>query len=436
MIVEQKERDSGGDAKLDEAFVELRPKSKPWRVDRLFRNTSIATRARSSEGKVIDVEPTALDDDGTAEPKTMTGGRMPFALISFIGLVILPFIASAIYFAFIASDQYVAETRFAVRSLAQSSKEDTEDAGILSMTSMPQDGYIVTSFIHSTEILNRLAGQIDYRSMFTGGQIDFLSRFNPKESNEAFLKYWDNQVTTYVDGPSGIITLQTRTFSPQNSQDLASIIVTESEKLINELSLRAQNDMTTRFTKEVERATESYRAALAALNNFQNTAGLLTPEARATETGTLLTGLLQNKLQLESRLFVLRESRAESSPAYQQLLLASKNLENQIGKLQQELAGNSGTDKNIASSIQTFSRLETDRRLAESLYEISRKNLDAAQTEATRKGLYLVVFVPPTVPQESLYPHRFSTPILLLIALGVAWLALALLWASIEDHKL
>jgi len=436
MIVEHKERGSGSDAELDEAYVGLRAKSKLWRVDRLFRNTSIAIRSRPSEAKVIDVEPTAPDEPGTAQLKTMTGGRMPFALISFIGLVILPFIASAIYFAFIASDQYVAETRFAVRSLAKSGKEDTEDAGIMSMTSMPQDGYIVTSFIHSTEILNRLAGQIDYRSMFTDGHIDFLSRFNPMESNEAFLEYWNNQVTTYVDGPSGIITLQTRTFSPQHSRDLASILVTESEKLINELSLRAQDDMTARFKKEMERATQKYREALAALNDFQNTTGLLTPEARATETGTLLTGLLQNKLQLESRLFVLRESKAESSPAYQQLLLVSNNLEKQIVKLQQELAGKTGTDTNIASSIQTFSRLETDRRLAESLYEISRKNLDAAQTEAMRQALYLVVFVPPTVPQESLYPHRFTTPILLLIALSVAWLALALLWASIEDHKL
>lgn len=402
-----------------------------------LRTTGIL-RTREPESKIIDAhpEPPAPQMRGTRDPRVQTSGKMPFSVMSFIGFVIVPFLASTIYYAFIASDQYIAEARFAVRSLAEDQNRDNADSSILSMSTMSQDGYIVTSFIHSTEILKRLGKSINYRDMFSIEGADFLSRIDKNESIEEFLKYWEKQVSTYVDGPSGIITLKTRTFSPEHSRQLASVIIRESESLINELSIRAQRDMTARFTEEVRRSTENYRQALAALNDFQNTTGFLTPEARATETGSLLVSLLARKLDLDTRLFVLKESSAELSPAHQQLMLASKNLEEQIVRLREELAGGARDDENIAGAIKTFAHLETNRRVAESLYEASRKNLEMAQAEAARKALYVVVFVPPTVPQESLYPHRWSSPLLILLALSVAWVTLALIWASVEDHRL
>ncbi|MFC3162980.1 capsule biosynthesis protein [Ciceribacter thiooxidans] len=388
--------------------------------------------SKSSRSVVsIDVDPIQGEH---AEAKT--NSRMPFAFISFIAVVILPVVASIFYFAFIASDQYIAEARFAVRSLAEDRNKDSLDSGVLSMNAMSQDGFIVTSFIHSSEILERLEKKINYRQMFTRSDADILSRFNETESKERFLKYWANQILTYVDGPSGIITLKTRTFSPGDSKALASAIIGESETLINELSARAQHDLIARFEAELQRTAENYRSALETMKAFQNEAGLLTPEARATEAGTLLSALLAQKLELETRLFVLRESKVESSPVRQQLLLASQSISEQIDKLKGELAGNSGSAASVASVIQSFSRIETDRRVAESLYEAARKNLEEAQAEAMRKSLYLVVFVPPTVPEESLYPHRLSTPLLILLALTVLWSTGALLWASIEDHKL
>lgn len=421
---------------LREPLTDTLVRAKSSLVSKL-RNTG-TLRVRESGSKLIEVEPElpAPAGGGQPSPRTQTSGKLPFSVVSFIGFVIVPFLASIVYFAFIASDQYIAEARFAVRSLAEDQAKDGVDTNILSMSTMSQDGYVVTSFIHSTEILKRLGKSIDYRQMFSLDSADFLSRIDKSESTEEFLKYWEKQVSTYVDGPSGIITLKTRTFSPEDSRQLASMIIRESESLINELSVRAQRDMTARFADEVQRSTENYRQALAALNEFQNTTGFLTPEARATETGSLLVGLLARKLDLDTRLFVLKESKAESSPARQQLVLASKNLEDQIVKLRKELAGGTRNDENIAGAIKTFAHLETDRRVAESLYEASQKNLEMAQAEATRKALYVVVFVPPTVPEESLYPHRWSSPLLILLALSVAWVTLALIWASVEDHRL
>ncbi|NRQ18224.1 capsule biosynthesis protein [Ensifer sesbaniae] len=386
---------------------------------------------------VVDVEvqvEDAFSHDG--EPNAKGGGRPPYAFISYLAFVIVPFLATSLYYAFIASDQYIAEARFAVRSIADEAVKDDVDSSVMSTRPVSQDAYIVTSFIHSTEILERLSKKIDYRSVFSGSTTDFLSRFSREGTKEQLLKYWDNQVNTSIDGPSGIVTLRTRAFTPADATRLAELIISESETLINELSERAQKDVEARFGKEVERTSELYRAALLALNKFQNSSRLLSPESQATETGKLLAGLLQRKLEVDSRLFVLKQTNVEDSPAYQQLKLNKQSVEAQIEKLHAEMTGADNANANLAKSFVRFSQLETDRRVAESLYEIARQNLDTAQAQAVRQALYIVVFVQPSVPQDSLYPHRISTPLLVLLALTIGWTTIALIWASVEDHRL
>jgi len=395
---------------------------------------------RHLRGSVLGIaEPGPVIEPAVAEgvePSTRLSGKPPFAAISFVAFVVLPFIASALYFALVASDQYTAEARFAVRTISREGAGDGMDSDMLSMNNVSQDAHIVTSFIHSTEILRRISQKLDPRAVFARGDTDFLSRFHEDESTEEFLDYWNAQVSTYIDGPSGIVTLKVRTFRPEDSTQLAKVIIEESERLINELSDRTRQDVIRRFSTEVDRTAALYKDSLEKMNEYQNSTGFLNPESQATQTGKLLTGLLEKKLEIDSRLFVLRQSLAEGSPAYQQLTVAKQSLEEQLQTLQQQLAGTNKVNDNISHSLLRFSQLETDRRVAESLYQIARKNLESAQAEALRKTLYVVVFVEPNLPQEAIYPRRLASPLLILLALTVGWVTIALAWASVEDHRL
>ncbi|WP_269245507.1 capsule biosynthesis protein [Rhizobium sp. AG207R] len=400
----------------------------------LFRRRLPAQRARTD---LEDVEYIPVHDNN--EPETQSGGKPPLRLIGFVLLVILPFLASSVYYAFIASDQYVAEARFAVRAV--SGAGDTSDAGdpggatsALNMRSASQDAYVVTSFIHSTEILNRIGKKLDYRAMFTRPDADFLSRFSSARSDEEFLKYWNDHVSAYIDVTSGIITLKVRAFTPDDSVKLADAIIEESEKLINELSERARNDIIQSMKADVQKSGKAYGDTLIALNQFQNASGLLSPQAQAQNSGTILTGLLAQKLEFETRLFVMRQSNAQNSPTYQQLNLAKDSLDAQIEKMRSELTG--PENASLAKALLDYSRLETDRMIAEKLYESAQKNYDAVLAEALRKTLYLAVFVKPVLPDESIFPRRVSTPLIILLALIVTWATLSLIWASVEDHRI
>lgn len=406
----------------------------------ILRRRPANIRSRD-ELETIEYSADPLDMPGQ-EPEA--GGKPPYRLISFFLMVILPFVASVIYFAFIATDEYTAEARFAVRSMADSGgssdggseggSSGSGGGGLLSMAAATQDAYVVTSFINSSEVLSRIGKTIDYRAMFARSDADFLSRFDKGGSNEEFLKYWSNQVTSYIDGPSGIITLKVRTFSPQDSVTLATAILSESEGLINELSQRAKNDIIRGAQANVEKTAAAYNETLAALNQFQNQSGLLSPEMQAAQTGQLLTQLMAQKLDLESRQFVMKQSSAEESPAYQQMTLASQSLDQQIEKLREKLTGSQ--DQAISQFIVKYSVLDTNRMVAEKFYEAARNNYNTAVVEALRKALYVSVFVQPTLPEEALYPRRISSPLIILLGLIVLWSTLSLAWASVEDHRL
>ncbi|MDH0872969.1 capsule biosynthesis protein [Agrobacterium pusense] len=374
------------------------------------------------------------DIQTTNEAHVQSGGKTPWRFISFFVLVILPFISALVYFGFIASDQYTSEARFAVRALADDGSNDRVDAAIMNMQSSSQDAYVVTSFIHSAEILRRLDGKINYRAIFERDDADFWARFDPKGSQEDFLKYWTKHVGVYIDGPSGIIILKVQTFRPQDSVDLSRAIIDESEKLVNELTIRAREDMMASFREEVERTDRLYQASLANLSRFQRQNGLLNPTEQAQQKSTLLTALLGQKLELESQIFVLRQSDKTQSPRYRQLSLALDTLKQQIETMRSQIAG--GSDASLANVITNFSVVETDRMVAEKLYEAARRNYDQGFAAAVRKALYLTVFVNPAMPQEALYPRRVLSPLLILLGLITVWTILALLWASVEDHRL
>lgn len=363
--------------------------------------------------------------------------KRPIALLSFFLVVLLPLIASTVYYTFVASDQFVSEARFAVRAVSGDIGADSVDSGILSMDTVSQDAYVITSFIHSSEMLRRLSSKLNYSEMFSGHGIDFLSRLNQDASQERILEYWNRQVQTYIDGPSGIVTLKVKAFDPDSSKKIASLVLQESDALVNELSQRAKDDIIKRAEAEVHRTEGIYTAALNKLQGHQTSVGILDPERQASETGKLLSNLITKKIELDSRIFVINSSMAQNSPAYRQLTQERAALDVQIEKLKGELTGAAGSgDRSLAAALKNFSELETDRIMGEKLYEAARSNLAAAQEAALKKAIYLVVFVNPDVPQMSTFPNRISSPFILFLIMSVVWLTGALVWASVEDHRL
>jgi capsular polysaccharide transport system permease protein len=368
-------------------------------------------------------------------------------LSSFIGLVLLPSFVATFYLAFIASDQLAAEARFAVRQNEMDSRSSSEhDTGAsgstsntnigFSFTATGQDAYVVTSYIGSRAIVDDLGQKLNLQEIFRRPEADFWSRLKRNATIEELTEYWQSMVSTYIDGPSGIVTLRVRAFRADDAVVVARAVLELSETLVNRISDRARRDAMSKAEEEVRRSYEMTRAALAGLRNFRDSTGIIDPVQTGTETAKLLLPLLAQKIQLENDLFVASRDLDDSAPTIKVLKNRLQTTEQQIATLKATLTSPTAGSQTLTASLGKFEELELQRQFTEKLYALAETDLDRARERAARQSVYLTVFVPPSLPEESRYPRRFAFSVLTFVALTILWGIGCMMIASVEDHRL
>lgn len=368
---------------------------------------------------------------------------IPPILLSFILFVLAPAFAASLYFAFLASDQYTVEAQFAVRSVeAEAPQSETAGSGAaapsggFSFTATGQNAYIVTSYIRSRAILDDLSKKLDLKEVFRRPEADFWARLNRGASIDEFTEYWKGMVATFVDPVSSIVTVRIRAFRRDDALRLGRAVVETSEALVNRISERARRDATAMAEKEVRRAFAGVQSALAELHKFRNDAKIIDPGQSAGEIGKLLVPLMSEKIKLESELFVVAREMANDAPTVRVLREKLATTEAQVKDLKAKLTGEKGSTGTIASSLAKFEELEIQRQLTERFYMLAQADLDRAQLRANRQSVYLTVFVPPSLPEESRYPRRIAFSLLTFAGLTAVWAIIAMIYASVEDHRI
>lgn len=366
-------------------------------------------------------------------------------LVSFIAVVLIPAFAALIYFAFIASDQFAAQARFAVRQIdigssdsmasAENSASGSTDVNF-SFTAPGQNAYIVTSYIQSRAIVDDLNKTLNLREIFRRPEADFWARLKRTASIDELTAYWKSMVSTYIDAPSGIVTLNVRAFRPEDAVVLAKAVLTLSEALVNRISDRARRDAMESSEQEVRRTFEMTQSALTDLRQFRDISGIVDPVQVGTDIGKLLLPLLTEKIRLESDIFVASRDLDENAPTIKAMKRQLDATEKQIADLRGKLTNSDGDNKTLAASLAKFEQLDLKRQFAEKLYSLAQADLDRARLRAERQSVYLTVFVPPSLPEESRYPRRVAFPILIFLSLLIVWSIGAMVAASIEDHRL
>jgi capsular polysaccharide transport system permease protein len=387
----------------------------------------------------IEASPSAIDIDQAAELDRRPWRRPSGYLLSLILFVVIPAIVSMVYLIFIASDQYVAEARFAVRAsqfeLGQGKQKSGDSIGSGAIPSLAsQDAYIIENYIHSRAIIDDLSKKIDLRKIFQRPEADFWARLPENASVEQFTDYWKAMVLTYVDGPSGIVTVDAKAFRPDDALSLSQAIIEASEKLANEVSARSRNDAMKRAEEEVRRYEERVQTALLDMRKYRDSVGFIDPAESAKSTSTLLSQMIAEKIRLENDYFVASRAMSPDAPTVVTLKTNLDALDAQIGQMKSKLTGKS-EEGTISASLTKFEALELQRIFAEKLYGLAEDGLERSRLTAEQQNVYVTVFVPPALPQDAKYPERLSLSVAIPVGLLIVWGIFALMVAAVDDHR-
>ena len=288
----------------------------------------------------------------------------------FLLVVVIPTLLAAYYYGFVASDLYVTESRFVVRSPQKSSVGSLADVfSKVGFAKSDDDSYVVRDYVLSRGALELLNKKLNVVDAYSSDSIDLLNRFPGIKywdtSREAFLRYYQTRVGVVVDPTSAISTLTVQAFDPKTALAINQTLLELSEAFVNQLNSRARQDLISAAMSEVNLA----KAKL-------ETSSLELAKAR---------GRAQTFTDGEKQLVLIQRLTLEKDFAGQQLAAAMSALEQ-------------------------------------------------ARVEAIRKQVYLERVAQPVLPDAALLPDRVRGVLMYLVLGLLAWSIMSLLIAGAREH--
>lgn len=361
-------------------------------------------------------------------------GRLPKVNWLFLFTVVLPTALAIIYFGFIASDVYVSESRFVVRS---PDKPSMSGLGLLlkgaAFSNAGDEIYAADEYIQSRDALKALNRDGAVVRAYGNSGISVFNRFNPlgmDGSFESLFDYFQGKVGVDYETTSSITTLTVRAYAPADAQRFNRELLELAETQVNRLNKRGRSDVIDLSEQEVLDAQEAQRAAALALAQFRNASGIIDPEKQAAVQLQMISKLQDELIGARMQLLQLR-SIAPQNPQIPILQVRIAGLAREIDR---QLGLVAGSHRSLSATAARYQRLQLDREFADKRLAAAMASLQDARAEARRKQAYVERIVQPSMPDEAQQPKRlrgvFATFVLGLIAWGI----LTMLFAGVREH--
>ena len=353
----------------------------------------------------------------------------------FVATVVLPTLAATIYFGILASDIYISQSQFVVRS---PDKPATSGLGVLlksvGFSNAGDEIFIAHDFVKSRDALMALNEDSQVEKAYEHQAISIFDRFNPLGWNGSFedlYDYYTGKVGIEHNPTSSITTLTVKAFDPGDAQRMNEQLLVLAEGMVNRLNNRGEVDLLGYAQREVREAEVGARRASQALASFRNTQSIVDPESQAAVQLQLVSKLQDEVIAARLQLQQL-QALAPENPQIPLLRTKVAGLTKQIDV---ELGRAAGGSRSLSASAVRYQRLALDREYADKRLAAALASLQDARNEARRKQAYVERIVEPNLPDEALEPRRIrgvlATFVLGLVAYGI----LTLLLAGVREHR-
>ena len=352
----------------------------------------------------------------------------------FLLAVVLPTLSAILYFGFFASEVYISEAQFVVRS---PDKQATSGLGVLlkstGFSNAGDEVYIAQDYVKSRDALHALNKKGEVERAFTRDNVSIFDRFDPVGLSGTFedlYEFYQGKVAVAYDSTSSIATLRVRAFTPEDAYLINRQLLGLAEGLINRLNTRGRNDVVQFAATEVQDAQIAARNAAVALAAFRNTHGVVDPEEQAKAQLQMITNLQDQLIGARVQLQQLRQM-APENPQVPILETRIASLQQQINQQSGQVAGGR---RSLSQTAVQYERLELERQYADRRLAAAMNSLQDAEDEARRKQAYVERIAEPSLPDEAAEPRRLRGILATLVLGLVIWGILKLLVAGVREH--
>jgi capsular polysaccharide transport system permease protein len=352
----------------------------------------------------------------------------------FLVTVVGPTLLAVAYFGVLASDVYISESRFVVKS--PEAKRPTGIGALLDTAGFSGSGDEISaarSYVISRDALAALERRGGFRKAYEGNEVSIFNRFNPTGfygSFEDLYRYFQTKVRIDVDPVTSITTLTVRSYTPDDAHRINGQLLEMAEATVNRLSARGREDLVRFAEVEVDEAKARARAANLAMAAYRNQAGVVDPEKQAAVQMQMISKLQDELIATKTQLRQI-QTFTPRNPQIDPLKVRADELSRQINEQMSQVAGGS---RSLANTAARYQALALESQFADKQLAAALASLQDARNEARRKQAYVERIVDPNRPDAPLEPRRLrgilATLVLGLFAYGI----LSMLLAGVREH--
>lgn len=341
---------------------------------------------------------------------------------------------AAFYYAFLASDRYVATAQIYVKQDSSTMQALMPGLGLFgSAGGASQDMLLVNAYVSSQDLLAELDGSIKFSEHFADSQWDFISRLSASPTEEDRLKYFRTRLNSELDQDAGLITLRAQGYTPEYALAFLQQVIRNSEGFINSIGQKIALEEIAFVEGELNIAKEKLETARANLLAFQNEFGILNAEASGASLQGIINALEAELVNLrteeETLTSYLNENAAEVGAVRARIDATAKQIERE----RQKMASQEGVSANDVAA--RYQALELELKFATDQYQATLVALEQARIESYKKLKHLVVVQSPQLPEEALEPRKLYNIATLFVVLSLAYGIVTMIIATIREHR-
>jgi capsular polysaccharide transport system permease protein len=335
----------------------------------------------------------------------------------------------------IASDIYISESRFLVRS-PQRPVQSGLVGQLLQSTGISHsqdDNYSVRDYILSRDALKELDDKLALRKLYSNSAIDLFGRFPGlgwNRSFEQFFRYYGKHVGVEYDPVSSISVLTVRAFTAEDAYKIDNMLLEMGERLVNTLNDRSRRDLINFADNEVKIASDKVKDASIALLTYRSTQSVFEPDKQAALQLEGVAKIQQELVSTEAQLAQLKKL-SPDNPQIRSLTTRAESLRDAIATEAIKVTGSHGS---FSARAPNFERLTLDLGFADKQLGVALAELETARSEALQKQLYLERLVQPGLPDKAMEPRRVRSIFTVFLLSLLGWGVISLAVASIREH--
>jgi capsular polysaccharide transport system permease protein len=328
----------------------------------------------------------------------------------------------------------VSELHIVVESLQGTAAAPTDLTALLGGSgSQQKDILLLRDYLLSADMLRALDAKLNLREHYSGSYDVFSRLWSRNASAEWFQRHYRKRVVAEFDEYSGLLVIRAQAYTPAMAHAIASALVEEGERFMNELAHKLAREQVAFAEREVAAVSERLLAARQLVLAYQNEHGLISPTATV-ENRSAVASRLEGELSgLHARRRALESYLAPAAPDLVQINMQVRALEQQLAADRARLASSNGKPLNRVA--EEYDRLLMEAGFQQDVYRTALAALERARIDASRTLKKVSVVQEPTMPEFSLEPARLYNVSTYLISTLMLAGILHLLIIIIREHR-